>query len=249
MTPPDSLDDARGTRDALRARLSNAQRVQADAERALRDTLRTFGADDRRSQKARVDLADAIASTAEVRASHHAARDEFGAGLRDRLRGDIEDDFAALNTASPLVLLPVRLETRFALGGQVKELWIRVYPDEIHGDGHEPELTDAEVLAGETYWETLWGDANKGAEAWKVLGDALAARRAAWVAHQLAPLIPDDDYATTRPPLPAPPLRTDAWARAVEARLLPDRSVALGMPGGGGVKRATGSAIVERLAL
>ena len=35
----------------------------------------------------------------------------------------------------PLVLLPVRLETRFfALPGDVTELRVRIYPDQIHPD-------------------------------------------------------------------------------------------------------------------
>ena len=41
----------------------------------------------------------------------------------------------------PLVLLPVRLETRFfTLPGNVTELRVRVYPDKIHLDSHEPDL-------------------------------------------------------------------------------------------------------------
>ena len=50
-----------------------------------------------------------------------------------------------VDAARPLALLPVRLETRlFATGGQA-EVRIRVYPDKIHLDAHDPDLT-AEVM-------------------------------------------------------------------------------------------------------
>src|SRR5262249_19097350 len=37
---------------------------------------------------------------------------------------------------TPLVLLPVRLETRF----QGAELWLRIYPDDVHLNSFEPQL-------------------------------------------------------------------------------------------------------------
>ena len=52
-----------------------------------------------------------------------------------------------LNGDRPLVLFPVRLETRFF--GQ--ELRIRVFPDKIHVDTHEPELTADEVEWANTF--------------------------------------------------------------------------------------------------
>ena len=58
-----------------------------------------------------------------------------------------------LSTSWPIALFPVRLETRF-LGG---ELCIRVIPDTIHADTHEPELTAAELAAGQRYWQQVAG--------------------------------------------------------------------------------------------
>src|SRR5262249_31923462 len=58
---------------------------------------------------------------------------------------DMPDDQGPVDlvrTDCPLALLPVRLETRFAGGpGSATTLRIRVYPDDIHADSHEPELT------------------------------------------------------------------------------------------------------------
>ena len=51
----------------------------------------------------------------------------------------------------PLVLLPVRLETRFfTLANGTTELRVRVFPDKIHLDSHEPELTADEQTWGAT---------------------------------------------------------------------------------------------------
>ena len=57
----------------------------------------------------------------------------------------------------PFLLLPVRLETRFAetVTG-ARELLIRVYPDDVFVDTHEPELTEAESAAGRAYWTSAW---------------------------------------------------------------------------------------------
>ena len=47
--------------------------------------------------------------------------------------------------AQPAVLFPVRLETRFfAQADGSSELRVRVFPDTVHIDSHEPELTEDE---------------------------------------------------------------------------------------------------------
>src|SRR3954465_4867403 len=57
----------------------------------------------------------------------------------------------------PLVLLPVRLETRFfAQGDGTQELRIRVFPDQIHVDAHERQLTASEIEWGQHFWQQTW---------------------------------------------------------------------------------------------
>jgi hypothetical protein len=53
----------------------------------------------------------------------------------------------------PVVMLPVRLETRFFLKpDNSAELRVRVYPDKIHTSTHEPELTEDELTWGKHFW-------------------------------------------------------------------------------------------------
>src|SRR5262249_6559810 len=102
-----------------------------------------------------------------------------------------------LDSGVPIVLLPIRLETRFrhASDGSGTDLLIRVYPDDLHVDTHEPELTDDEATWGKTYWEQLWragklqtaSSAQREAAAWAQLAGRFESERAAWVARQLEP--------------------------------------------------------------
>ena len=102
----------------------------------------------------------------------------------------------SFGSAEPLLLLPVRLETRFfprVDGGA--DLRVRVYPDAVHVDTHEPELTDAELTWGAHFWEQTWragGDEAAGRAAWHQLVERFDRPRAAWIARALTPLNLDD---------------------------------------------------------
>src|SRR4029434_1297449 len=58
----------------------------------------------------------------------------------------------------PLVLLPVRLETKLAPG--TSTLRVRITPDEVHLDALVRAITPAEHASGRAYWTTLWTDAS-----------------------------------------------------------------------------------------
>ena len=61
----------------------------------------------------------------------------------------------------PIVLFPVRLETRFfPLPDGGADLRVRVYPDKVHIDTHEPALTEQEIVWGKHFWEQSWRAAN-----------------------------------------------------------------------------------------
>ena len=164
----------------------------------------------------------------------------------------------------PLVLLPVRLETRFVTTDAATELRIRVYPDKIHLDSHEPDLLPVENEWGMHYWEQDWragGDDVARATAWRQLADRFGAERAAYIARVLRPTNPlarpkDPVPAGTPltdpivfPPAPLAPNGEDsAWRRAPQARLLPDRWIAK-LRSAGAALEVTGAAIQRPLAV
>src|SRR5262245_2177576 len=96
------------------------------------------------------------------------------------------DDVARLDAAYPVALLPVRVETRFGTDDGKPCLRVRIYPDEIAADPHEPELTADEQAAGQTYWRSGWQPAAEPA-AWRALLVRYAAPRAAWIARVMTP--------------------------------------------------------------
>ena len=163
--------------------------------------------------------------------------------------------------ARPVVLFPVRLETRFfPQADGSSELRVRVYPDKVHIDSHEPELTADELTWGQHFWEQTWragNDEERGKAAWRQLADRFDPPRAAWVARALKPLNPGDrpanPVAADQPlpkPLrfPSPATKAEAWTRAPATRVLPNLWIVLGYKNGRLVVNVKGGVIPDPLA-
>ena len=134
--------------------------------------------------------------------------------------GEPGTEVARLSTEYPIVLLPVRIETRFDLPAAPGKpvLRVRVYPDEIFADDFEKRLTRAEEAGGRAYWAP--GAAQRAV--WDDMASRFGGERAAWIIKKTKELAgPSNEY------------RPEAWTRAVEARALPDRWIVVGWPIGG----------------
>ena len=133
---------------------------------------------------------------------------------------DHRESFAELEASHPLLLLPVRLETIF----DGRDLCVRIYPDQIHGDAFEERLTAKELSWAKTFWRRYLsekpGADPDAARSWLV--DLLGARRAAWVARRTKPKVTEDGQLR----FPRRNVREEP-ARTVAA-CLPDRWAVIG---------------------
>lgn len=169
-----------------------------------------------------------------------------------------------LDDSTPFLLFPVRIETRFinltSPGGPAQhELWVRIYPDDIQIDTHEPGLTDSEVEGARVYWTELWKagpDPDGRLGAWRALVDSFGANRAMWVVEAYGPSNSADILnATTRaePALdpadhwPEYDAKPDSWSQAPSAKLMPDRFVVTAYVGGRKVIEEVGQPIPDPL--
>jgi len=243
-----SAKSARATLAAIRL---DRQNTQADAARQatiLNQLTRQFGAADVRVQTARTSLAAAQSRLASVRAQERAALDRVSQTVAALLSADPAADFRALETTAPIALLPVRLETRVhTVAGARPELWLRLYPDEILADSHDPLLTEAEQQLGRVYWTNGWALAAE-PEAWRALVQAIPAPRAAWIVRAMTPTNLDTRPAG-QPVFPPQPARPAGPTRGAEAQLLPDRWVVSCFRTGVIVHRTVSRAVHPGLAL
>ncbi len=237
------LAEARAALDALAAQ-QQAQRVELDRARDELARLVREGA--RRPPRTRVEqriaaLEAAMADLAKQEARELARIDR----LRDRIRqARPEDSIEQLDGQVPVVLLPVRLETRFLAGAT--ELRVRIYPDQIHVDAHEPGLTEAELALATAYWEARWTattDEEHGA-AWRELIRRVRPSRARWLVTATEPTNVAD-LGTGSPAIPVVALRTGPFTRQPTARLLPEQWVAIGFRGGTEVVRRWSGPVTE----
>jgi hypothetical protein len=195
--------------------------AQAEADR-----LRRLGADPAAADARVTALAADQRAAAERRtAAWRQVHDHIAGGLLGPSDGPPPDPggpLRELDPTVPIALLPVRVEIHYP-PETPDELLVRIFPDDLHKDAHEPELTPDERARGRRFaadTTAAGGDVDKQRDAWTELARRVGPERAAWVAAVAEGTVPD------------PGDRGATWTRAAHARLLPDRWAAL-LYGGG----------------
>lgn len=190
--------EARSSSEADRAR-----RLGAEADRLARVLKPDDGAGAQRLQSLRAQAEEARASALEQR-KRVADLAVDHAGLLEEIakHTDPRETISRLDDAVPLLMMPLRLETRFKQSDTGKpQLWLRIYPDDCWIDSFSPTLTQTEALNARTYWAAVWSANHDTAQergAWAALVAAHGAARARWIVKAYVPV-------TSRtPPQPAP---------------------------------------------
>ena len=186
------LAGARAEEQAARLDLHRAKERLAQVEQALA-ALQRLGAQDEERRRA---LEDAAAELREriARAGERVAGLAAGVAASAEAFQPFTDPRRAagrLDASLPMLLFPVRLETRFAGGADGGgQLWVRVYPDDCLIDMFEPTLSEAELRRVREFW-IAWASGG-GIEAqqrgaWRVLAGQFGSGRAAWLIDQYRP--------------------------------------------------------------
>jgi hypothetical protein len=231
----------------LAERLAEARRSLASLEQAVADLERSrqpsMAADEARQRvRVRLQLIEALSAES-------ARFDELRQILGSAPASDL-----------PIVLLPVRLETRYVPSAAGFDFCLRIYPDDLHIDTHEPELLETELRHGRHFWEEVWRagpDETRRKAAWAQLAQRFDPSRAAWIARATRPANPQDrptaaiapdQRLPVTPQFPQPVLHQESWTRAPVVRTLPDRWCAFGYRGGQRVLITFGEPILDELA-
>lgn len=203
----------------LQARL---RETAADADAAKqriflsREKLRTLGLAKANTARSKGEQSDAyralVRQQQETERAIAAERARLDGVLFDHARlldaftrfADPRENLPRLPSTHPILLFPVRLETRFKVlpsrdGAVRHQLWVRIFPDECSIDSFSATLSASEVARARLYWTALWKAGTAGSDevrpfvdgkrrgAWRALMGLFNAGRAYWVTTRYRP--------------------------------------------------------------
>jgi hypothetical protein len=248
-----TVDEVRRAIHQAQEATEGARHARALASRMVRKAEREAKAagragDEAAMANARRELEMAQRRTAVAHDAYREARADLAAGLE--LAVDVVDPrelIAGLTADFPILLFPVRLETRFKAvvdpgsGARREQLWVRVFPDNVSVDAFGEELSESEVADAKKYWAEVWaaaGTEDGERAAWYRLVGSHGSGRAAWVVATFRPTNEDQQPHSPTDPVIEPVFpdvetTSSTWNRAPRATLLPDRFVFVTEAGGG----------------
>jgi hypothetical protein len=251
---PDASDITRlrTDRDAALARAIAAEDRVSALDRQIAQAHRS--GDQRMLGQAREQRADAAGNAKEARGAHAKLQESAFNGLSVLLQQTPEAIVGKFSDQRPIVLLPVRLETKYASSQRGIELRVRIFPDDISIAAPPSAVTDEELADAEAYWRARVDahahpqDADRQRAyqgAWMALATRHGAYRAGYIVTAMTPVdigAAPDALVFNPPAVPAePPVpRADA---------LPDRFVILTYSAGRQIHEVVGRPIPDDLAL
>ncbi|MFW5941899.1 MAG: hypothetical protein ACOCXI_08870 [Chloroflexota bacterium] len=195
----EQINQLRAASEAQREALKNARRRATNAGRQKAQVLRQIDPAARENDRRWLALdraeSQATAAAARAREAYDRAQRREWAALQEFLAfTNPVENVGSLQDDCPILLFPLRLETRFKKVTRedetIDQLWVRVFPDEIAVNSFESDLSDAEVRNARAYWLARWAagkdlDGNRGA--WRSLAAAHGPGRAYWLTQNYFP--------------------------------------------------------------
>jgi hypothetical protein len=250
VDPP--IDQLRNERDVAHTRAIAAEKELRAVDEAIAQAKRAAHGDE--LERLHRQRAVVVGDVGAARKDHAALRDRAFAGLVELLAQTPEEIVGTFSDDHPIVLLPLRIETKFALGTQGAELRVRIFPDDISIAAPPSAVTEEERLVGERYWRARVDSRAHPVDpelrrtyegAWTTLATRHGAYRASFIVKATQPedadaapdaLVFNPRAEPTEPPLP----RADA---------LPDRIVILTYSKGKKIHEVFGQPIPDDLVL
>lgn len=203
------LRELRAQHDALVSRLATAKQRLRDLQAALNQLQSELNQNQPQLAPVQQNLLNLRTTADGLRPRIEELRTAYDA-VTARLLGSID-------CKQPALLFPLRLETRFmASSTGAHSLCIRIYPDDVHIDTHEPALTADEQQWGSYFQTQAKSGEDQQKRAWRQLTERFGIRRAAWIARVFDPAKPLSVGS-----------RAGSWTRAPYSKVFPDRWVAM----------------------
>jgi hypothetical protein len=192
----DAWQRARDHRASMASALAAARAAvkhQAKRRVAVTRVARPGGDHEHDLERAALRLDEVVTAAREALVAAQALEAEALAALGEHTDPTLH--LGRLDDRIPILLLPVRLETRFKTitlrNRPEHQLWVRVYPDDCWIDSFHPALTETEVANARAYWIGMWkagGIAAQERAAWRALVGKHGSGRAGWIVSQYLPV-------------------------------------------------------------